>query len=430
MAVQKARRNKRPHCMPLAPLRRMGDGSKPVGWEIIQVIDGELGVVLWNALRSIYEWVKPTPGESERLHLFGGPSAASRQRVLAAVGEAPHLAQALQTVSLLREDPGAAGPESIGEACAQISAWAEERSLLEVAGHFAEAGAYADPENPARANAAGRLCRRLGLPERSGAWFRRGRYASHRTKNRAERIRALLGYGALMRSLGRYEEAEAHYLLAAKLAERTRRRKQAAEAHHDLLSIAILLDDLETAEAHVWEALRLYPSRHPYLPVLGHDWAFALILRRFYSHAIPLVELALSRVRVPEFRTLMFSTLARAAAGARQAELHGSAEAQVLQHVSRFPEYAPAALVNLAQAAWLFNAWDRAEEFARRGLEAAQAHSDERYQKDALDLLKNLKVRKAPPSELAPALPDVIDSVRARFQARLREARPPRPPQE
>jgi tetratricopeptide (TPR) repeat protein len=426
MAVKKRRRSPRPHCMPLAPVRRLGDGSRPVGWEVLQALDGDLGLVLWNDLRSIYEWAKPTADDSERLRLFGAPSDAAQQQLVEACREAPHITDALRTIALLRQASGDVQAGAIGMACAEISAWAEERSLLEVAAHFAEAGAYADPENPARANTAGRLCRRLGLFERSAAWFRRGRYAAHRVRNRAERIRALLGYGALMRSLGRYEEAEAHYLLAAKLAERTRRRRQAAEAHHDLLAIAILTDNLQAAEEHVWEALRLYPARHPYLPVLGHDWAFALVLRRFYSHAVPLIELALSRVRPPEFRTLMFSTLARAAAGAQQPELHGNAEAQVLRHITRFPEYAPAALINLAQAGWLLSAWDLAEEYARRGLEAARAHSDERYQRDATELLKKLRVREAPPSELTPALPDVIDSVRTRFQARLREAPPPR----
>ena len=428
MAAEKGSRIPRPHCMPLAPVRRLGDGSRPVGWEIIQVLDGELGLFLWNALRSIYEWVKLTEDGMERASLFGTPSEVSQQRLLAACAEAPQIAEALQTVGLLKQMHGSVHPGIIGSACAQISTWAEQRSLLDVAGHFAEAAAYVEPENPKRANAAGRLCRRLGLHERSAAWFRRGRYAAHRTHNRAERIRALLGYGSLMRSLGRYEESEAHYLLAAKLAERTRRQKQAAEAHHDLVAIAILTDDLQAAEEHVWEALRLYPARHPYLPVLAHDWGFALVLRRFYTHAIPLVELALTRVRQPEFRTLLFSTLARAAAGAQQGELHGKAEAQVLRHLSQFTEYAPAALINLAQAAWLLHAWERAEEYVRRGLEAARTHSDERYQRDAVDLLKKLRIREVPPSELVPALPDVIDSVRIRCQARLREAPSPRPP--
>lgn len=412
--------------MPLAPLRRLGDGSRPVGWEILQELDGDLGIVLWNALRGIYEWAKPTVDESERLRLFAAPSDAARTQLRSACAEAPQIADALQKLALLRETLGDVPPAVIGAACAEISAWAEERSLLEVAAHFAEAGAYANPEDPARANTAGRLCRRLRLHERSAAWFRRGRYAALRTRNRPERIRALLGYGSLMRSLGRYEEAEAHYLLAAKLAERTRRRKQAAEAHHDLLAIAILTDDLAAAEEHVWEALRLYPARHPHLPVLGHDWAFALILRRFYSHAIPLVESAISRVRPPAFRTLMFSTLARAAAGAGQLAVHEKAEAQTLRLIMRFPEWEPAALINLAQAKWLFEAWDRAEDYARRGVEAARSHAEERYRRDAADLLKKLKRREAPPTELRPPLPDVIDSVRSRYVARLKEAPPPR----
>lgn len=426
MAVEKRRRAPRPHCMPPAPLRRLGDGSRPVGWEVIQSLDGDLGLVLWNALRSIYEWAKPTADKNEPLRLFGAPSDASRAQLLSACAEAPQIASALQNIALLRATGGAVEPAVIGRACAHISEWAEERSLLDVAGHFAEAAAYADPINPAHANLAGRLCRRMALFDRSAAWFKRGRYAALRTKNRPERIRALLGFGSLMRSLGHYEPAEAYYLLAANFAERTRRRKRAAEAHHDLLSIAILTNDLPAAEQHVWEALRLYPANHPFLPVLGHDWAFALILQRYYSHAVPLVELALSRVALPELRSIMFSTLARAAAGSGRSDLHKRAEEQALGYVARFSEYAAPVLINLGQAAWLLEDWQRAEDFARRGVVAAHAQPDERYQRDASDLLKRLRRRDDPPLEILAPLPDVVDAVRSRYAARLREAPPPR----
>jgi tetratricopeptide (TPR) repeat protein len=411
--------------MPLAPLRRLGDGSRPVGWEIIEAVDGDLGLVLWHALRSIYEWAKPTEDKSERLRLFGARSASAEEQLRAACGEAPQIADALQKIGLLRQSAGDVQPDVIGTACAAISAWAERRSLIDVAAHFAEAGAYADPLNPALANAAGKLCRRIGLLERSAAWFKRGRYAAIRTRNRAERIRALLGYGALMRGVGRYEEAQAYFTLAANLAERTRRRRQAAEAHHDLLAIAILMDDLPTAEEHVWEALRLYPGKHLYLPAVGHDWAFALILRRHYSHAVPLVEAAISRIRLPELRTLMFSTLARAAAGARQLDIHVRAEAEALRYIERFPEHAAPALLNLAQAAWLLEKWELALDFVRRAKQAGHAHPDKRFVRDAADLLQQLRRRDSPPSEQIPALPDIFDSVQRRYLARLQEAPPP-----
>jgi hypothetical protein len=405
----------------------VGDGKRPVGWEVIEVMEGELAIVLWTLLRGLYEWVKPTADQTERLRLFSPPSDASRARLLAAAGEAPQIAGALARLAAMREAPGEVSPAHIGAACAEISQWAEKRSLLDVGAHFAEAGAYADPENPRLANAAGRLCRRLRDYERSAAWFRRARYAAVRSLNKPERIRALLGYGGLMRVMGRYEEAEAHYILAARLAERTRRPKQAAESHHDLLAIAILTDDLDAAETHVWEALRLYPARHPHLAVLAHDWAFALVLRRFYAAAVPLIQLALDRVRVQEYRTLMFSTLARAGAGAGLLDVHAGAEAQTLRHLPRFAEYGPAVLINLAQAQWLFEAWGPAEAYARRAQAAARSHADERYQRDASELLRRLRRREAPPTQLAPPLPDVIDSVRARIAARLREAPAPRP---
>jgi tetratricopeptide (TPR) repeat protein len=388
-------------------------------------LDGNLCLVLWTALRSVYQWAKPVEDESERLRLFG-PETGSSERWEAACAEAPEIADAIRRIALLREMGGDVAPEVIGAACAEISRWADGRSMLEVAGHFAEAATYADPQNPAFANQAGKLCRRLRLYERSALWFRRARYAAIRTRKRAERLRALLGYGSLMRSLGRYDDARSHYLLAARMAKRTRRTKQAAEAQHDLLSIALLTGDLAQAEEHVWEALSLYPARHPHLAVLGHDWAFALVLQRFYTHAVPLIELALSRVRRPELRALMYGTLARAAAGAGRVELHQRAEAESRRLAGAFPEHAAPAYLNLAQAAWLRAQWDRAEEYARLGLAAAQMDADERYRTDATALLQSFKTREPPPVERMPPLPDVVDAVRSRYVARLSETRPPR----
>lgn len=413
--------------MPPAPPQRLGDGSRPAGWEIVEALDGDLCVVLWKDLRSVYQWSKQSADESERLRLFPAPSAASRAQLEAACAEAPEIAGALRDLGLLREASGEVDPAVLGSACAAISDWAEGRSLLQVAGHFAEAATFADPENPAFANRAGRLCRRLRLYERSALWFKRARYGSIRTRMRAERLRALLGYGALMRSLGRYEDAREYYRLAARMAQRTRRTKQAAEAHHDLLSIALLTGDPRQAEEHVWEALSLYPARHPHLPVLGHDWAFALVLQRFYAQAVPLVELALARVRSPGLRALMYTTLARAAAGAGRLDLSDSAEEESQRLIRDYAEHAAPAYLNLAQAAWLRERWDRAEEHALRGRAAAQSHGDERFLRDAADLLLRLRRREPPPVQQAPPLPDVLDALRGRFAARLNETRPPPP---
>jgi hypothetical protein len=171
-----------------------------------------------------------------------------------ATQEVPELKGAFETFAALRESPAEIAPARVGSACRAVAAWAEERSLITVAAHFAEAAAYADPEGLECANDAGRLCRRAALNERAALWFDRAFYAARRLKRRREMIRALLGYGSLAKNVGRMDAALDAYERAARLARRTRRRKQAAEAYHDLLAITAEIGPFEHAEMHALTA--------------------------------------------------------------------------------------------------------------------------------------------------------------------------------
>jgi hypothetical protein len=127
----------------------------------------------------------------------------------------------------------------VGSACQTVSQWAEANDRKETQVHFAELAARADPENPALANAAGRVCREAGLYDR---------------------------------------------------AELTGRRRLAAEAHHDLLTLAAERVNLAEVFEHAAATIELYPLNRPRMPYLAHDFAFVLIRNRLYSIALPLFE--------------------------------------------------------------------------------------------------------------------------------------------
>ena len=425
-APGKRRTRRRLHCMPPAPPRRLGDGSEPVGMEVVKRLDGARGPVLFQALRYVYEWSRVAADDAGRARMEGRPmSLAACELVEDATGEAPELAEALETFGALREAPAEIDVARVGAACRTVASWAEERSLMTVAAHFAEAGAYADPESPECANDAGRLCRRAALNERAALWFDRAFYAARRLKRRREMIRALLGYGSLAKNMGRMDAALDAYERAARLARRTRRRKQAAEAYHDLLAITAEIGPFEHAEMHALTAAQLYPATHPYLPALAHDWAFLLVRIRHYTPALPLLRLALLRIERPGIRALVWSTLAWAAGGAQRAPQFEEAEREALALVARYDEYSPAVYIHLAEGARRIGRWTDAAAYAAAAERASVERGAAMLEAEARELLRTIENQTEPPGELVPADPDGIELVRVTLTGRLQPRKGP-----
>lgn len=425
-APGKRRTRRRLHCMPPAPPRRLGDGSEPVGMEVVKRLDGARAPVLFQALRYVYEWSRGVADEAGRVRMQGRPlSVAARELLEDAIEEVPQLAEALETFAALRAVPAEIDPARVGGACRAVASWADERSLITVAAHFAEAAAYADPESPECANDAGRLCRRAALNERAALWFDRAFYAARRLRRRREMIRALLGYGSLAKNLGRMDAALDAYERAARLARRTRRRKQAAEAYHDLLAITAEIGPFEHAEMHALTAAQLYPATHPYLPALAHDWAFLLVRLRHYTPALPLLRLALLRIERPGIRALVWSTLAWASGGARHRAQFDEAEREALALVAEFDEYAPAIYIHLAEGTRRLGRWTDAAAHASAAERASAERGAAMLEAEARELLRAIEERTEPPGELVPADPDGIELVRVTLTGRLQPRKGP-----
>ncbi len=383
----------------------------------------ELAVAFWRVLRKVRAWAE-TPPEG-RAGLFAINRKEACERLGAACGLAPGLVEAFGTFSVLVRAPGRVEARQLAEACHQVHEWAEERSLIEVAMLFAEAAAFADPDDPAWANDAGRMCRRAAKDERASSWYHRGYGLGARFDTPEEVIRAQIGYGNLMKDLGQHEEGRKFLERAARRAIYTGRKRQAGEAHHDLLSIAAEVGEFRIGERHARKALDYYPIRHPRIPLLAQDWAFLLIRRRFYSPAMHLLGMALPCVHSPTLQTLVWGNLARAAAGARQEDIFRNAENLVLQLVDRHQEFAPSALNGLAEGSWAFCEWDKAEQFASKALEIARVRKDGGEERVAFHLLKRLAVRDTAPVEDHPLNHERLQTINLRFEVRLKKWRAP-----
>ncbi|HLL48380.1 MAG TPA: tetratricopeptide repeat protein, partial [Longimicrobiaceae bacterium] len=347
-------------------------------------MDPELALAFWRVLRRVRAWAETPAGE--RAGLFGAGKREAWERLGAACGHAPGLVEALGTFALLIRAPGEVDARRLSEACSQVHAWAEERSLLAVAMLFAEAAAYADPDDPARANDAGRMCRRAAEDERASSWYHRGYGLGVRRSDPTETIRAQIGYGNLMKDLGRHDEARKFLERAARRAIYTGRKRQAGEAHHDLLAIAAEVGTYSEAERHVRRALTLYPTHHPRIPYLAHDFAFVLIRHQYYSFAISLLNHLLPSINKPEELALVYGTMARAAGGARHRERYEDAEERALKVFGTHEEFSSATLIHLAEGARAFRKWDKSERYAALALEIARRRKESLLERDAADL--------------------------------------------
>lgn len=419
------KREGRPHIIPPAPGWRMDAHGRPEGWPVLDDVDGALGLTLWRALRAVWTWVDTPP--ERRGGLSQEPTREVRERLAYAVAEAPELASPLGTFILLTRSAEIVDRTQLGEACRAVYEWAENRALVETAVHFAEAAARVSDE-PELTNAAGRMCRRGALNDRSAAWFARAFRLAVRERDRGETLRALLGYGALLKDLGRHDEARTMFERAARRAARTGRLRQAAEAHHDLLAIAAEVGAFSDAERHVRLAVKLYPVHHPRFPYLVHDFAFVLIRQRFYSIALSLLEDLLRVTWRPSEELLLRRPIAWAAAGSTRVAFHDRAEHEVLQLIGMHDEYACAAYIHLAEGARHLARWERAERYAAAASEAAQRRKDIALEEEARNLLAVIGAREPAPREKQPQSADRTRMLTRWLANRLRRWRASKPP--
>jgi tetratricopeptide (TPR) repeat protein len=366
---------------------------------VLEQVESTTGLVLWRALVDVRLWAA---APDERRILFHAPNADVRERYALARAETPELAPALGTFGLLLQAPDLLDAAQLAEACALVHEWADGRGLYMTSLLFAEAAAYAEPDNPARANLAARTARMVMEYDRVSAWHLRAHKLSVRAKNDGEKVSALIGYGAMMKATGRYAEARRFFQRAANKATETGRRKEAGMAHHDLASIAVEVGDFRLAELHTSAALPLYPNDHARIPALAHDFAFALIRQHHYTAALYLLERVVPLIRRPEEQAVVISSLAWAAAGAGRLNRLAEAERTAAELVGIFDEYGPAVFIHLAEGWRACAEWERADRYADAALRAAERRKEAHLAREAANLRETIRQRGRPERDTQP----------------------------
>jgi tetratricopeptide (TPR) repeat protein len=393
---------------------------------ILKQVESALGLTLWKAIRNVRTWAEVEPEARRR---YFRPLNDDAQEILAyAKHEAPELEAPLSAFALLVQAPDVIDAEQIAEACDAVHQWADERGMMLTALLFTEAAAYVLPHLPNRANQAARAARRNLMRNRAAVWYLRAYklavVSDNKRERRRESIWALLGYGAMMRDAGNYDEARKFVERAARRAVRFNRKKETGMAYHELFVIAAERAQFTLAGKHARSAIAAYPVRHPNLPHFAHDVAFEVYIRqRQFPGALAILSKVLPLMRLSRDQALTWSSLAWAAGGAGLRERYREAERATLEHVAGNREFAPAIFIHLAHGARALWEWDRAQRYAEAARESASQNGDRVLEKEAAELLESITRREPPPPQAEPD--DALESLARLIVTRLGRWRAP-----
>ncbi|HEX8394243.1 MAG TPA: tetratricopeptide repeat protein [Longimicrobium sp.] len=350
-------------------------------------------------------------------------------RYATAASEAPGLATPLTVFDQLQRAPESVGELQLAEACHEVFAWAEERSLIRTAMHFAELAAHADLGSAARCNVAGRACRAAGEHTRSHDWYERGFKIAKSGERRAlinTAVRSLLGLGRLLQVQGRPHEAARYFKKAVKRSTRRDRRALAAEANHDLFAVLAELGQYPMALVHARGAVDFYGPKHPRFPYAAHDFAFLLIRCLYFRPALELLQMLPRYFTRPEEAALVWSTQAWAAAASGERERFLVAEERTVRAIGPATEYSAPAMTHLAEAARATGEWERAERYAQAAADAAREWGDTGTERESRELLQAIRMRQQGAATLNPKEAELAELVQT-YKARLRRWKGPTP---
>jgi len=327
--------------------------------------------------------------------------------------------------------PDRATEEVLSSACYRVARWAHRHSLSTIALLYAEAAIRVAPSVAASANFAGRMARIAGYPDRADSWFDYAMWIAGRdgNRNRSEMIRALLGKGTILRENGRLDDARLPLERAARLCAATRRHRLAAETHHDLFSLAVMLGNYAEAEAHMLRALQHYPIHHSAVPGLVHDWCFLLVQHGYYLQAVSLLQMSIPSIQRLELQLVSWGTLSRAAAGSGDRTLYDEAVERIESLTERTQAYAAAALAHAAYGARFFAEWETALRLATQARVIAESRGETEVVQGVQEFIAAILAREPPLPTADPPEDSDVGKIGERImlllQARQRPVRRP-----
>lgn len=332
--MQKGRRPGRPSPAPPAILRSVNEGYD--GAVILDEMRTPSGVVLWQSLHDLVLWASTPP--ERRGALWGSKAASRRARQLQETTIDDQLRPWLGVLSTVLHSGRTVEVEDVVGACRRISDWAERNSYPKTAIWYAQAAALLSPTVAEHAYTVGAVSRRASDYPRAFTWYTRSIGLALRRADRRTYARAYRGIGQILMQRGAFDMAERSFQRAYQSARRAGVRDVAAEALHDLYTVAVETGRKGEAEELARRAFNVYPSAHPRLAALAHDVAVFWMMQGHHARALPVLHAVLGTGLSLSDRLLAVSGIARAAGGAEDRDAFLSAWVETWEIIDAHPE--------------------------------------------------------------------------------------------
>jgi tetratricopeptide (TPR) repeat protein len=347
-------------------------GESLEGVQVLDEVQGPLGLLLWETYRDVVLWAGTAP--EDRNGLFAAGAAAARRTEMDAVGADPALERGLRGASAVLADPAGANEQEVMTACRQAADWAEQRGLLATAVTLATAAALASPTHAGAAFRVGQIARRNNEGARAETWFRRAVGLGRQAKDWASYSEAFLGLGNLYKERGNYPAARRFHIRGLRAARRHALRDIQGRALHDLFTIAVETSPPAEAQELARLAFRAYGPRHPKLPALAHDVAYFWMSQGRFEPALEVFRAVLPHLHNPGEHLLCAGNIGRAAGATGDRAGFEDAWEQVWAAQPEWEKLnrAPQALLELAHGASTLRDWVRAERAAESARDMGQ----------------------------------------------------------
>lgn len=374
------------------------------GARVLDEIPGELGAFLFQRLRDVLLWSSFSVGE-RGLHVLFRRRRIAVPKVDDLVDDEP-VESAFRTLASLVVVQGGANADELGKACARISQWAVEKSLYQTAYWYAFAATCILPADALLCVATGRVARKQAKYELATQWFRRAVRLARTSRRWNVLATTQISWATLDLQRGNLELARKRLIRAWRTAHKYDLRHLAARAQHDLLQVTIDTGELDLAETHAATALELYGPKARNIIALAHDWAYLWLRRKHFSAALPVLDVVLPYITVPNERILALSSIARAAGALGEVKRFEDAADGVLQLAGTTSEGTAAALISVAEGGYAVGYVPKALEHAERALQLALGRGEKVQIAVAEELIA--RIRNNGPREAEQPLP--IDS--------------------
>jgi tetratricopeptide (TPR) repeat protein len=372
---------------------------------ILEEYEGTGAVLLWLSFRDAELWSATAP--AYRLGALLCADSIEARRAWVSELDASRYGAIKPALLTLAELAAPTQPDrsTVAGECDMIAGWSEMQNRLGTAVEYAQVASIALPERAMYAVRAGRVLRMRAEYERAVTWFDHGIVIARRTGDWESYAQAYSGLGCLYMQRGNYKRARKVLRRSLRTALRHHLRERAGAAYHNLFAVEASTGNWLLAERYAERALTAYPEGSRALPRLARDLAFRWIQRGYFDRALPLAREVIAHFSVPADRALVWSDVARAAAGCGGVEIFEDAWARAYAMATQenVEPFTVDILLNLAHAAASRNDPIRGRMAAQRALELATERKEGQLVLEAEAVLSSVQTRQFVPPQKMPA---------------------------